>query len=65
MTSGSADATVIKDLSAGSAAFLAKPFKPSELIDQVHELLSRVEPHPNGAKGAARRDVPDAPTTST
>jgi PAS domain S-box-containing protein len=51
MTSGSADATVIKNLSAGSAAFLAKPFKPSELIDRVHELLSRAEPRPKGARG--------------
>lgn len=50
LTSGSADATVIKDLSAGSAAFLAKPFKPSELINRVHELLSRVQPRPEGAE---------------
>jgi PAS domain S-box-containing protein len=57
MTSGSADETVIAGLSVGSAAFLAKPFKPSELIDRVHELLSRAEPRP-------KRAVPDAPTKS-
>ena len=32
---------VVDDLIAGSRDFLAKPFKPSELIDKVHELLAR------------------------
>jgi two-component system cell cycle sensor histidine kinase/response regulator CckA len=62
LTSGSADATVIKDLSADSAGFLAKPFKPSELIDRVHELLMRAASRP---KGTALRVEPDTPTTSS
>jgi PAS domain S-box-containing protein len=41
LTSGTADASIIKDLLPGTAAFLPKPFRPSALIDQVHELLSR------------------------
>jgi CheY-like chemotaxis protein len=61
LTSGSANAAVTKGLAAGSAAFLAKPFKPSELIDQVHDLLSRVEPGPQVAETVAD---PDAPSTS-
>ncbi|MGC8510638.1 MAG: ATP-binding protein, partial [Acidimicrobiales bacterium] len=38
LTSGSADATVLGDLAA-PAAFLAKPFKPSQVIDEVVALL--------------------------
>lgn len=38
MVSGTADATVIRELTPGSALFLAKPFKPSALIDHVHRL---------------------------
>jgi PAS domain S-box-containing protein len=41
MMSGTADATVLDELLPGNNAFLAKPFRPSELIDQVHEILSR------------------------
>lgn len=41
MTSGTADASVLEGLSPGSSAFLAKPFRPSALIDQVFDLLSR------------------------
>ncbi len=41
LTSGTAEATVIDGLGPGRAAFLAKPFKPSGLIDAVHELLAR------------------------
>jgi len=41
MTSGTADASVISHLTPGTSAFLAKPYRPSALIDQVHELLSR------------------------
>jgi hypothetical protein len=28
-------------LAEGTSAFLAKPFRPSQFIDLVHELLSR------------------------
>jgi two-component system cell cycle sensor histidine kinase/response regulator CckA len=41
LTSGTAQAAVLKDLLPGTSAFLAKPFPPSALIDQVHALLSR------------------------
>jgi two-component system cell cycle sensor histidine kinase/response regulator CckA len=41
LTSGTADASVTDHLGEGTSAFLAKPFRPSELIDLVHELLSR------------------------
>jgi two-component system cell cycle sensor histidine kinase/response regulator CckA len=41
LTSGTADSTIINELLPGTAAFLPKPFRPSALIDQVHELLSR------------------------
>jgi nitrogen-specific signal transduction histidine kinase len=41
LTSGTAEATVIRDLLPGSSAFLPKPFRPSALINQVHDLLSR------------------------
>jgi CheY-like chemotaxis protein len=41
MMSGTASSDVIAHLREGSAVFLAKPFKPSELVDQVISLLSR------------------------
>jgi len=41
LTSGTAEATVLRDLLPGTSAFLAKPFRPSALIDHVHDLLSR------------------------
>jgi two-component system cell cycle sensor histidine kinase/response regulator CckA len=41
LTSGTAEAGVVEGLGPGRAAFLAKPFKPSGLIDAVHELLTR------------------------
>lgn len=41
LTSGTADSTVLRDLLPGTGAFLPKPFRPSALIDQVHDLLSR------------------------
>ena len=44
LMSGTADASILNGLVAGTTAFLAKPFKPSELIDRVHELLARRTP---------------------
>jgi two-component system cell cycle sensor histidine kinase/response regulator CckA len=41
LVSGTEDRSVIDGLLAGSGSFLAKPFKPSQLIDEVHELLTR------------------------
>jgi two-component system, cell cycle sensor histidine kinase and response regulator CckA len=41
LTSGTADVSVTDHLKKGTSAFLAKPFRPSEFIDLVHELLSR------------------------
>jgi CheY-like chemotaxis protein len=41
LTSGTAESTVLNGLLPGTSAFLAKPFRPSALIDQVHDLLSR------------------------
>jgi len=41
LISGTADASVVEALLPGTAAFLAKPFRPSALIDQVHDLLAR------------------------
>ncbi|HWD96521.1 MAG TPA: ATP-binding protein [Acidimicrobiales bacterium] len=41
LTSGTADESIISELLPGTAAFLAKPFRPSALIDKVHDLLSR------------------------
>jgi CheY-like chemotaxis protein len=41
LTSGTADASVLEGLAPGTSAFMAKPFRPSALIDQVYELLSR------------------------
>jgi two-component system cell cycle sensor histidine kinase/response regulator CckA len=41
LTSGTAEPTVLQDLLPGTSAFLPKPFRPSALIDQVHDLLSR------------------------
>jgi CheY-like chemotaxis protein len=41
LTSGTADASVLEGLAPRTAVFLAKPFRPSQLIDRVHELLAR------------------------
>jgi PAS domain S-box-containing protein len=41
LTSGTADASVLEGLTPGTSAFMAKPFRPSALIDQVYDLLSR------------------------
>jgi PAS domain S-box-containing protein len=45
LMSGTADAKVLDDLNAETAAFLAKPFKPSQLVDNVHNLLARRSAH--------------------
>ena len=44
MMSGTASAEVIAGLIPGSATFIAKPFKPSALVDEVISLLSRHAP---------------------
>jgi PAS domain S-box-containing protein len=41
LISGSADVGVLDGLRPGTAAFLSKPFRPSELIDQIMRLLAR------------------------
>jgi two-component system cell cycle sensor histidine kinase/response regulator CckA len=41
LVSGTEDSSVVSDLIPGSCDFLAKPFRPSELIDKVHALLTR------------------------
>lgn len=41
LVSGTADSTIADGLREGSSDFLPKPFKPSQLIDKVHQLLSR------------------------
>ena len=44
LASGNLDATVLEGLAVDSAVFLAKPFKPSELISVIAELRARREP---------------------
>jgi PAS domain S-box-containing protein len=63
LTSGSADPTVLEGLAPGSAIFLAKPFKPSELIDRVHEVLDRTETNPRGPGPAVDAVTPDGSPT--
>lgn len=41
LVSGTADASIVAGLSPKISTFLAKPFRPSALIDSVHELLGR------------------------
>jgi DNA-binding response OmpR family regulator len=41
MISGTANSDVLEELLPGTNAFLAKPFRPSELIDRIQEILSR------------------------
>jgi PAS domain S-box-containing protein len=41
LTSGTADSSVLEGIVPGTGAFMAKPFRPSALIDQVYDLLSR------------------------
>jgi len=41
LMSGTEDASIITGLDLANSDFLAKPFKPSQLIDKVHDLLTR------------------------
>jgi FixJ family two-component response regulator len=38
--SGTANRQILDDLKPGTSDFLAKPFKPSDLVDRVHDLLA-------------------------
>jgi CheY-like chemotaxis protein len=40
LASGNLDATVLEGLAEGSAVFLAKPFKPSEILGVIADLRS-------------------------
>ncbi len=40
LVSGTANRRVLDDLLSGTSDFLAKPFKPSDLVDRVHDLLA-------------------------
>ena len=41
LTSGSADRSVLDDLALGVSDFIAKPFRPSQLVERVYALLAR------------------------
>jgi two-component system cell cycle sensor histidine kinase/response regulator CckA len=41
LTSGTANESITRQLVEGTSAFLAKPFRPSEFIDAIRELLAR------------------------
>jgi CheY-like chemotaxis protein len=40
LVSGTANRTILSELVPGASDFLAKPFKPSDLVDRVHDLLA-------------------------
>jgi PAS domain S-box-containing protein len=40
LVSGTANRNILADLKTGASDFLAKPFKPSDLVDRVHDLLA-------------------------
>jgi two-component system cell cycle sensor histidine kinase/response regulator CckA len=40
LVSGTANRKILADLKPESSDFLAKPFKPSDLVDRVHDLLA-------------------------
>jgi two-component system cell cycle sensor histidine kinase/response regulator CckA len=40
LVSGTANRSILADLTSGASDFLAKPFKPSDLVDRVHDLLA-------------------------
>ncbi|MCU1490031.1 MAG: Histidine kinase, partial [Acidimicrobiaceae bacterium] len=53
LVSGSTDATVLSGLGSGPTGFLAKPFKPSDVIASVKELLDeRSDPQAAGPSGS-------------
>jgi PAS domain S-box-containing protein len=55
LASGNLDASVLEGLADGSAVFLAKPFKPSELVNVIAELRSlRGAPSPAPASSDPR-----------
>jgi len=41
--SGSADASLLERLLPGTSSFLAKPFRPSELVAEIRGLFARHE----------------------
>ena len=43
LVSGNIDESIIDDLRSGSSAFLAKPFRPSELLEVIDDLLASRE----------------------
>jgi len=40
LVSGTANRSILAELNQGASDFLAKPFKPSDLVDRVHDLLA-------------------------
>ncbi|MGA2970940.1 MAG: response regulator [Acidimicrobiales bacterium] len=40
LVSGTADRSILEELDSKASDFLAKPFKPSDLVDRVHDLLA-------------------------
>jgi FixJ family two-component response regulator len=40
LVSGTANRKILADLKPEASDFLAKPFKPSDLVDRVHDLLA-------------------------
>jgi PAS domain S-box-containing protein len=40
LVSGTANRSILAQLNKGASDFLAKPFKPSDLVDRVHDLLA-------------------------
>jgi PAS domain S-box-containing protein len=50
LVSGNVDSAVVESVAEGTGAFLAKPFKPSELINVIAELRGRRNGAPNPAR---------------
>jgi len=40
LVSGTADRSILEELDSKASDFLSKPFKPSDLVDRVHDLLA-------------------------
>jgi two-component system cell cycle sensor histidine kinase/response regulator CckA len=49
LVSGTANQSVVDELRSGTSAFLSKPFRPSQLIDTLHEIL-RFRPSPTAQR---------------